>query len=296
MAVENQTLSSSHAAGFGGSDAASIVAAAKSGKISQTLQARIKDIKYKRSRVFSANTDAQSAGHDFESWVAKLAKGFIPEFEFGQKHSNIFATFFHADFAQVSMQGVKVIECKFSKKDTNQVINTYMAQCQWYYYNGACNVTLMVGTGDTTDGKAHVKNVELVEIEHDPQFNKLFDKGLRLCEEYYETLPDSDFDEIFAEQNNSEIDAIIREIETLTLQANDIAAKLDDAKAHLLALMQAAKIDKWEGEKSNVAYIKGGERSTFDTTKFKAENVALYNKYQKTTTTKDSVRITLKKD
>jgi hypothetical protein len=83
-------------------------------------------------------------------------------------------------------------------------------------------------------------------------------------------------------------------IEALTFQA-ELDAKVSDLKQQLLTSMQENGIKKWESDSMVITRIFGTTRTTFDSKRFEMEHPDIYANYIKTSTTKDSIKLTIRK-
>ena len=63
----------------------------------------------------------------------------------------------------------------------------------------------------------------------------------------------------------------------------------------LIEAMEKSGTYLFDGRDVRIAYVKPGKRTTFDSKRFKAEQPEVYKQYEKTSETKASLRITLKK-
>lgn len=72
--------------------------------------------------------------------------------------------------------------------------------------------------------------------------------------------------------------------------------KETEIKEKLIKAMEDNGVYSFENERIKVTYSKPGERNVFDSKRFKEEEPETYDKYIKTTKTKASVRITIKKE
>ena len=95
-------------------------------------------------------------------------------------------------------------------------------------------------------------------------------------------------------------EALVRlsELESLILVAEtELESKkkdIDTIKAFLLEQMSKNKVKKWETDNITVTYIEPFERVSIDSKTLKADNPEIYQKYAKTSTIKESIKIKLK--
>lgn len=288
MAVQIAELANSHAYGFGGSDAQHWLSAGRNGVLSVTAKERIKDVKWHRISTFNANTDAQKAGHDFEEKIGNIYPHFEREKRISKKlrKSFQFDTYAHADFYNEG----NVYECKFVQKDIDKVLKQYQAQLQWYYMLGADNVYIIHGRGGVDEGIATIADINIVKVSQDQSMQKEILQGLKIAQEYYDKLPNNEFDEI---QENAELDNLCEEVGNLQGALNDIESQIKEKKEKILQLMKEKEIDKVSSENCNITYLCGGVRKSFDSVNFKKDHPDIYNEYIKETVTADTIRISI---
>lgn len=285
-------IAQSHSTGLGGSDAKLLYAAGSKGNISTTLASRLKEIKYKKIPNYSGHTPAQLAGYDFEKIIANVVPNAKAEQELEVTIlTSAFRTFAHADF--YSDNSNIVYECKYSKKTLTEVKETYRAQLQWYYLMGAEGVILVYGTGNAEGGVADFKDIQMVDIAPDPKYQEIILAGLKLAVDYFNNLPDCDFDSVFATDDN--LNNLIEEVSTLSQVIANFTAQLEIKKHKLMLAMIANNLTNAENDIIKVAYVAGGKSTRFDSKKFKEEKGELYDKYLTTIETKDSLRVTMRK-
>ena len=83
-------------------------------------------------------------------------------------------------------------------------------------------------------------------------------------------------------------------IEALKFQ-KELEAKVKELQQRLLEEMQENDIKSWKSDRMTITRILPQVRETFDSKRFKAEHEDLYSQYTKESTTKESIKITLKK-
>ena len=81
----------------------------------------------------------------------------------------------------------------------------------------------------------------------------------------------------------------------LYTQVDKLNHELADVKERMLKHMKEEKAKSYKTAFGSYSFIPGGMTDKFDTTKFKKEHEDLYKKYIKTSSTKEQIRITLKK-
>lgn len=137
-----------------------------------------------------------------------------------------------------------------------------------------------------SDGNIHPVDIELRSQE---EVDKLFD-----CERNGKKYI---FSAIALDSNQIEL---IREassiIEKAKLELANAEKQIDNVKQAILEAMENNGIKTFENDYFKITYIAPIEKTSVDTAKLKKELPEIANKYQKTTTQKASVRITLKGD
>lgn len=88
---------------------------------------------------------------------------------------------------------------------------------------------------------------------------------------------------------------ILERIGDLQIQYKLIDAKLNEAKAELMALMAKSDLNSVENAVVKCSYTPATTAPSFDSTRFKAEHADLYAEYMKDSVRKESLRITIKK-
>ena len=133
----------------------------------------------------------------------------------------------------------------------------------------------------------------MVDIAPDPKYQETILAGLKLAVNYFNNLPDSDFDSAFATDDN--LNNLIEEVSTLSQVIANFTAQLEIKKQELMLAMIANNLTNAENDAIKVAYVAGGKSKRFDSKKFKEEQGELYDKYLTTIETKDSLRVTMRK-
>lgn len=84
-------------------------------------------------------------------------------------------------------------------------------------------------------------------------------------------------------------------VKSIDAQLKKAKADAEKMRESIIASMKEIGISKFSNDSISISIVAPIERKTFDTEKFKMEHNELYNEYIKTSLTKESVRITIKK-
>lgn len=150
-------IAKTRANGFGGSDAAMVVAVAKkiinNTPLTITEKRRLRVIKGIDLPQVSPDNRYTLEGHNYEERVAQsLDDNWTKEALLGGVYYANFMTFAHADFYNGKEQAV--IECKWSASLSHfELKEKYKYQLQWYYLCGADSVSLstLTSKGETVE-------------------------------------------------------------------------------------------------------------------------------------------------
>ena len=299
-----EELMTSHANGFGGSDAKMFAKIEAKGieSLSTTDKKRILVALGKmQAEPFGGNVYTE-AGHLFEEWCEQqgLTAGCEREKYIERKGMAVnFKTFAHADFYDEAFDcnGDKqhsVYECKYSQDPTDKVHDDYYEQLQWYYLMGATRVVLIHGWGNVLPFEP--SDYCAVEIERDDVFLAWLADGIRILDE---AVTQGVFDDINATtvdvvEMDGDAAVACQRLGLALAQINEAQRLAEGYKAILLAWMEAHGVLNIKGDGFAVSYVSATERKTFDTKKAQADFPALKDdKYFKTSKVKSSVRITL---
>ena len=144
----NEEIRATRVGGFGGSDAAMVLAIAKSiesgEKLTTTQRHRLNQLKGLEEVPQFSNADTE-AGHRFEEEVAaSLTEEWKREAIVYDRQGDVyenFKVFAHADFLHCKFDDVK--ECKWTRTlNLDGLRERYQPQLQWYYMLGADSVSL----------------------------------------------------------------------------------------------------------------------------------------------------------
>lgn len=264
MLTQNE-IKASHATGFGGSDAALILRAAKNpDTLSVTDFRRIRQaFGLEPLADDEVYTPAMAKGHDFERWYYAIknfaddvAAEHVLSFDFG----TIFKTFAHADFYQSSTG--TVIECKCTRdENVEPVLERYKAQLQWYYLLGAKRVFLAWHPSDVFD--FNITCLEEVLVAPDAEIIAKFRQGIdnidRLRDHWFAGLPVAK-----AEEFEDNTPAIIKQLTAAVAEMKAVEAKIADFKDRLKAAMEKAGVIKIDGDALTITYVGETTSKTFD--------------------------------
>lgn len=295
MKKENheQEIRNTRVGGFGGSDAAILVAIAekiKSGQpLTTTQKHRIRVAKGIETSPPPFTSPEIEAGRALENEVAAEieSKGWTREVYCSPKPNQMnepvnFKIFAHADFMALDSDWVK--ECKWSRKfDHKGLEKEYRWQLQWYYMLGAYGVSLVSDTADgrkVGDIKRNDKDVETLRnavAVLDAAWDKL---ELTITEKSCDELP-------------PKVAALVAEIETITKTMAQEEEMLNAMKAELLTYMDGNDLNSVWSDTASVTYTAPSSSVAFDVKKFEKDHADLFAAYR-TKLTKKAGYLTVK--
>ena len=304
--THQQEIQSTRVGGFGGSDAAMFLRIAKKGgveELSNTDLYRIAVAMGIKPYVPVSPTEAMNNGHIFEDSYARMLKDSIWAVDrevklIAECQPANFRIFAHADFVINGKSAVKkfliVHECKFiqdEEKTVDVVAETYKAQLQWYYMLGVVEyVDLIRGYGDPE----HPSTQSLI-IDKDESIIDALKLGIRLLDEAISDGWVPEIEEEYAAAMSEKMQNIIHDYERLKFQKSAIDQKLEELQKQIVEYMTIGNVAKINGILGTISRTADSIVESFDSDKFKKENVKLYNKYIKKSTRKGSLRYTINK-
>lgn len=293
-------IKSTRVGGFGGSDAAILVAIAEkiqSGKpLTTTQKHRVRVAKGIETPPPSFTSPEIEAGRAFENEVAAEIenKGWIREQLLYPRPNSMcdpvnFKVFAHADFFYFDAKGCAtnmVKECKWSRKFNHKGLQKeYRWQLQWYYMLGADSVSLV---SDTADGR------EVSDIKRKDKDVETLRNAVAVLDAAWDKL-DLTITEFRPDELAPEILGLYSEVWRLSSDIKDMTAKLEEKKSELLAWMEdhATTID---GEQCKINYSAASHSVGFDAKKFEADHADLFAAYcTKVTTRKAYLTVKIEK-
>lgn len=282
-----QEIKETRVGGLGGSDAAILHKIGLNGlsALSMTDQKRLAIMVGTLEQSDWNGNAYTNAGHAFEDWSAKYINGEREVYMSAELARN-FKTFAHADFIDTADSANPVIECKFVQMQTNQVINKYYSQLQWYYLLGAKKVLLFHGTG--TAEPFDVEETFLRKIERDEAEIDILRNGIKVLDE---ALSNGWRPEVADKIAVQEAPALVQEAFEKLEEIKEAKKALDEqekyAKKVLIEYIEGFELTGIFAPetKRQVIYTKASETRTFDVTKFSAEhpelNLSAYYKVTK---------------
>lgn len=289
---DEKELMSSHAEGFGGSDAAMVLAIAEKIRTNQPLTTtqkhRLRVIKGLELPQPSFESDAAKEGHAFEDRVfAELAfTGWEREtkLEAEQIFKN-FSVFAHADFYNRELNAVK--ECKWSRKfNADGLRSEYSQQLQWYYLCGATSVSLCY---DTADGQG------VVDVRQNPEAVGQLRWALMVIDENWDAL-DLDITEFSGGDVPQRAVVLVDLLKNLNAKKAELEAQIDDVRKDLMQQMSEQKHTKYSGAGWSVSMITATTTKKFDSKKFEADHADLFAAYLKDSKRAASLRVEFKEE
>lgn len=286
---DEKELMRSHAAGFGGSDAATVLAIAEKIRTDQPLTTtqkhRVRVIKGMELPRPSFDSEATNAGHDFEDRVAA-------EIIFGGMHweretlleaeivFNNFTVFAHADFYNREQNAVK--ECKWSRKfNADGLRKEHAAQLQWYYLCGAKSVSLCY---DTADGQGVVD----VPVDHGLVTDLM--NALDVIDVHWNAI-DLNITEFYGADIPQRAVVLVDLLRNLNAKKEEVEKQIEDVRGELLTQMREQNHTKYREKGWSVSRVEAGITKKFDSKKFAADHSDLYASYMKTSKRAESLRV-----
>ena len=289
----NEEIKATRVGGFGGSDAAMVLAMAERISEGQSLTTaqkhRILQLKGLETRPDFDSPEIQ-AGRDFEDEVAKSLEvmGWDRETYMTPKPNTKasaltnFKAFAHADFWNPLTN--TVTECKWSRKFSHEGLGKqYQAQLQWYYMLGADAVCLC---SDTADGR------KTTDVARDGKMVDALAEALWTIDMAFDTL-DLTINERGADELPPTVAALIKDIETITKKMAQEEETLKAKKADLMAYMDGNSLNKVWSDTASVTYTAPSSSVGFDAKKFEKDHPDMFTAYR-TKITKKSGYLTVK--
>lgn len=265
--------------GFGGSDAAMLVAIAEriagGQPLTTTQKHRVRVAKGLETPPPPFSTPEIDAGRAFENEVAAELKGWGRETYLSQRPNTFtppmnFTVFAHADFYQFHENGHGFVkECKWSRKfDHKGLQKEYRWQLQWYYMLGADSVSLVT---DTADGR------EVGDIKRKDKDVETLRNAVAVLDAAWHEL-DLAITEFRPDELPPEILRRYAEVAETAEEVKKLNDELEERKAELMKWMEdhATAI---EGEKCKITYTPAGHTVGIDAKKFEADHADLYAAY-----------------
>lgn len=288
-----EEIKATRVGGFGGSDAAMVLAMAERIREGQPLTTaqkhRLLQLKGLETRPDFDSPEIQ-AGRDFEDEVAKSLEPMgwdretymTPNPNSSPAVRQHFRVFAHADFWNPLTN--TVTECKWSRKFSHEGLEKqYAAQLQWYYLLGADAVCL---TSDTADGR------KTTDVMRDDMMVEMLKISLEIIDEALPLL-DLTIRERGCDELPPEIAALVDDIFLITRDIERYEENLKSRKADLLAYMDRNSLTKVLGELVSVTYTAPSSSVGFDAKKFEKDHPDLFAAYR-TKITKKSGYLTIK--
>lgn len=293
--VTREEIMASRRQGFGGSDAEMFYRIGKHGLSALTKSdiERIEVVKGLREYADIPQTPAMAAGHVFEEWFYNNSGYF--ECEDYQREGVLsipaadeFRIFAHADI--YSAERGHVVECKYSKKGTEEVLRTYYAQLQWYHMLGADTVYLAHGWGSVE--LFSVEDVNTVDVKRDNEYIEVLRQGIRTLSDGWNMIAGSVICEAdlleFERADVVKFNSLLRQIKRMEEEAAAI-------RDRLLRMFEQYGIKSLDNDKYTITYVPEGEKRTFDKSHFKKAHPEIeLSEFDKVSKVKANIRITFK--
>ena len=284
----NEEIRATRVGGFGGSDAAMVLAIAKAieagEKLTTTQRHRLNQLKGIEQVPQFSNADTE-AGHRFEDEVAATlneswSRESVIYDESGDIYEN-FRIFAHADFYWPIAGSVK--ECKWTRTlDLDGLCERYQPQLQWYYLLGAHAVSLAYCIFNTESGE---EERGCVDVPRDDNMIDDLRAALRIIDSRFGEL-----DTEITEFEDSDIPDNIRQeiliMRELSQKINGLEEARDQHRASVMEWMESKKAVKAAGWWGSVTYTADSERKDFDKKSFAKDHPDLFAAYSSKVTKK----------
>lgn len=278
----NEEIRQSRIGGFGGSDAAMFLRIADKGVngLSNTDLKRIAVAMGLREPAPNFTNAAMEAGHAFEDEVAEVyeRQGYERERLMESKSlAKNFRTFAHADFFRCTGTSQKtelkkeVRECKYSQFTTDEVLEQYNPQLQWYYLMGADRVTLVHGWGETDPYK--MEDCRQVDVVVDEQTTERLVQGIRYLDDAIsEGWKPEVADEVVEADTPTEVQVALRELRQIRNEREALDKREAEARQIVMDYMCLTDTASIRGDGFAATYTKKMVRKSFDSKRFLKEN------------------------
>lgn len=284
----------SRVGGFGGSDAKLIHKIGEKGiaSLSNSDKKRIAVMKGLVPYEAIVETPAMKAGRLFEDYVETIYGDYEREVRLSADLTDKFLTFAHADFWDERTR--TVVECKYSQKSTDEVLNDYKHQLQWYYIMGAEEVVLIHGTGSVEPFAT--ENTTIIQIPRNKKLQATMLLGVKiLAEEINNPILD-----LGVKCSITDLPAWDRDIiEAFIAAAIEVEinqARVDKYREQVPIIMQDNGISEIDADGYSISSTPPSTRCSFDKVKFaKAHPDINLDDFNKVSNVRASVRINIKK-
>ena len=270
-----QEIIATRRGGFGGSDAKMFYKVGQKGieALSDTDKRRIAVALGQVEHIETPTTEAMEAGNDFEAWLAenefKEDEGWINNFklETAFNPERNFKTFAHADFYRHNdipspAPEKVVIEAKYTSADTQQTVQDYMSQLQWYYLHDADFVGLIKGT----QGQPF-SEYEQVKIYKDESYINTLIKGIQLIDTFCETFVYEPKDEWGIEDLLPFEQSAVVKMTTVLSEIKRMEKEAEKLKSKLLDTMLKHNVKSLKHDDYTLTVVPGGVTSRFNKAK-----------------------------
>ena len=282
-------IRASRALGFGGSDAAMVLAIGKrladGQPLTTTMKRRLRIAKGIDPIPASFTTEEIEKGHAFEDEVEKkfwYPKRTEREHFMESNKTYKFKVFAHADFFDTFTN--VVTECKWTRTLTfEEVKERYMPQIQWYYMLGALNVYLRVRVEDSTgiDDKTF-------QISRDDTIVEAMEWSLNKLDELWDML-DLRITEASDSELPPEVASAISECKVSKASIERLQKRFDEQAAIVREWMCANGMSKISSDNATVTYTPAGSSSRFDSAGLKKAYPKIWEMFSKKGDKKDYI-------
>lgn len=292
-----EDIASSHSEGFGGTNSEMLAKIGNRGlsALSQTDKKIIAVVKKLIPFESIPSTPEMAAGHLFETFLAETvfcdAKEVMREKLLEKSLAKNFRTFAHADF--YDKENNYVAECKYSQKNTEEVLEIYKYQLQNYFLMGADAVTLIHGSGEVKPFR--VDDYSMISIDRDEKLIDEIKAGIKLLDEAWDELPLDIKKDIEASELLSWDAKLINDIAEMVQQIKHLEAAVEEKKSQLMRVFETEGYKSVKGDSITISYVDAFERKTFDKAAFaKAHPKIDLSKFDKISKIRSTLKITLR--
>ena len=283
---QNEEIRATRVGGFGGSDAAMVLAIAKTietgEQLTTTQKHRLNQLKGLEEVPQFSNADTE-AGHRFEDEVFESLfkhewkREAIVYDRQGDIYEN-FRVFAHADFLHCKFNDVK--ECKWTRiLNLDGLRERYQPQLQWYYMLGADSVSLAYCIVNAESGE---EERGCVDVPRDDAMIDDLRAALRLIDLQFGCLDTTitEFDDTDIPDNIRQEILILRE---LSAKIKGLEEARDQHRASVMEWMETVKVTKAAGWWGSVTYTAASERKDFDKKSFGKDHPDIFAEYSQKT-------------
>lgn len=188
------------------------------------------------------------------------------------------------------------IDAVFTDADGGIILVDYKTTSQLYYDHVSLQLSIYAKFFEQMNPGLKVSNIVCIWLHgNDYKYAELPRVDNKKIDELIRAYLDNDIYYVYTLDTPKSFSDLESQYITLEMQVSELSKQLDDVKKQMLMRMKEEKAKSYKTAFGSYSFVPGGKTNKFDTTKFKKEHADMYNQYLKESTTKDSIRITLKK-